>query len=52
MKTLRLTFIDEKLLIIRNIRNVFFACGYLFVYYNDGTFERYSLEDIDNFDVS
>ena len=50
-KTLILTFIDEESIIIRNIRNVFYACGYLNIYYNDGTFERYKLEDLDNFNV-
>ena len=51
MKTLILTFIDEESIIIRNIRNIFYACGHLNIYYKDGTFERYKLDDIDNFNV-
>ena len=52
MKTLILTFIDEEsIIIIRNIRNVFYACGHLNIYYKDGRFERYKLEDLDNFNV-
>ena len=51
MKTLILTFIDEESIIIRNIRNIYYACGYLNIYYKDGTFERYKLDDIDNFNV-
>lgn len=51
MKTLILTFIDEESIIIRNIRNIFYACGHLNIYYKDGTFERYKLDNIDNFNV-
>ena len=51
MRALILTFTDEETIIIRNIRNIFYACGYLNIYYNDGTFERYKLDYIDNFNV-
>ena len=51
MKTLMLTFIDDETIIIRNIKNIFYACEYLNIYYNDGTFERYKLENIDNFNI-
>ena len=51
MKTLILTFIDKKSIIIRNIRNIVYTCRDLIIYYKDGTFERYKLEDIDNFNV-
>ena len=51
MKTLMLTFIDEETIIIRNIKNIFYACEHLNIYYKDGTFERYKLKDIDNFNV-
>ena len=51
MKTLMLTFIDDETIIIRNIKNIYYACGYLNVYYKDGTFERYKLENIDNFNI-
>ena len=51
MKTLILTFLDEETIIIRNIRNIFYACEYLNIYYKDGTFERYGLGDIDNFNI-
>ena len=51
MKTLMLTFIDDETIIIRNIKNIFYACGQLNIYYKDGTFERYKLEVIDNFNI-
>ena len=51
MKTLVLTFIDNETVVIRNIKNIFYTCKYLNIYYKDGTFERYRLEDIDNFNV-
>ena len=51
MKTLMLTFIDDETIIIRNIKNIYYACGYLNIYYNGGTFERYKLENIDNFNI-
>ena len=45
MKTLRLTFTDDETIIIRNIKIVYYNCGDLFIYYKDGTFERYKLEN-------
>ena len=51
MKTLILTFIDEESIIIRNIGNILYAYGYIYIYYKDGTFERYKLEHINNFSV-
>ena len=51
MKTLTLTFIDDEIVIIRNIKNIFYSCGYLNIYYQNGTFERYKLDDIDNFNI-
>ena len=51
MRTLILTFIDDETIFIRNIKNIFYACGQLNIYYKDGTFERYKLEDIDNFNI-
>ena len=51
MKTLMLTFMDEETIIIRNIKNIFYACEYINIYYKDGTFERYKLNDIDNFNI-
>ena len=51
MRALVLTFIDGETLIIRNIRNIYYSCWYLNIYYKDGTFERYKLEDIDTFNV-
>ena len=51
MKTLLLTFIDDETIVIRNIRNMYYACGYLNIYYKDGSFERYEIEQIDNFNV-
>lgn len=51
MKTIVLTFIDEETIIIRNIENLFYAREYLNIYYKGGTFDRYKLEDIKNFNV-
>ena len=51
MKTLIITFVDVKPIIIRDIKNMFYACGHLIIYHNDGTFERYKLNDIVNFNV-
>ena len=51
MKTLILTFIDNQSIIIRNIKNIFYDCRQLNIHYNDGTFERYKLENIDNFTI-
>ena len=51
MKTLMLTFVDEETIIIRNIKNIYYACEHLNIYYKDGTFERYKLSDIDNFNI-
>lgn len=46
-----LTFNDEETIVIRNIKNIFYACEHINIYYKDGTFERYKLNDIDNFNV-
>ena len=51
MKTLILTFINDEPLVIRDIKNIFYTCGYINIYYKDGTFERYKLDDIDNFNI-
>ena len=51
MKTLMLTFNDEETIVIRNIKNIFYACDYINIYYKDGTFERYKIDDIDNFNI-
>ena len=51
MKTLILTFIDDETIITRNIKSIYYACGDLDIYYKDGTFERYKLENIDNFNI-